>query len=79
MDVQPSMKDPPADLAVPRDVLQKRRLDEVNKEPSTSGSHEPRTRTMQPPPKRIKKEKGSIFIPKKNKVTFLWVSVFSHS
>ncbi|KAG2101040.1 SEN1 N terminal-domain-containing protein [Suillus discolor] len=63
---QPSMKDPPANLTVPRDVGQKRRLAEgVNGEPSTSGPHE--TRTTQPPPKRFKKEKGSIFIPKKNK------------
>ncbi|OAX44312.1 hypothetical protein K503DRAFT_861544 [Rhizopogon vinicolor AM-OR11-026] len=67
MDGRPSMKDPPADLAVPRNVGQKRGLDDgVNREPSASGSHEPRT--MQPHPKRIKKEKkGSIFIPKKNK------------
>ncbi|KAG1785943.1 SEN1 N terminal-domain-containing protein [Suillus plorans] len=63
---QPSMKDPPANLTIPRDVGQKRRLAEgVNGEPSTSGPHE--TRTTQPPPKRFKKEKGSIFIPKKNK------------
>ncbi|KAG1906409.1 SEN1 N terminal-domain-containing protein [Suillus fuscotomentosus] len=67
---QPSMKDPPANLTIPRDVGQKRRLAEgVNGEPSTSGPHE--TRTTQPPPKRFKKEKGSIFIPKKNKVMFL--------
>ncbi|KAG2155818.1 SEN1 N terminal-domain-containing protein [Suillus bovinus] len=63
---QPSMKDPPANLTIPKDIGQKRRLAEsVKGEPSTSGPQE--TRTMQPPPKRFKKEKGSIFIPKKNK------------
>ncbi|KAG2151416.1 SEN1 N terminal-domain-containing protein [Suillus clintonianus] len=61
---QPSMKDPPADLAIPRDVGQKRRLVEGG-EPSTSRAQE--ARTIQPPQKRFKKEKGSIFIPKKNK------------
>lgn len=65
---QPSMKVPPANLATPRDVGQKRRLTEgMNGEPSTSRPHETRTTTLQPPPKRFKKEKGSIFIPKKNK------------
>ncbi|KAG2109279.1 uncharacterized protein F5147DRAFT_773094 [Suillus discolor] len=63
---QPSMKDPPANLTILRDVGQKRRLAEgANGEPSTSGPHE--TRTTQPPPERFKKEKGSIFISKKNK------------
>ncbi|KAG1742367.1 SEN1 N terminal-domain-containing protein [Suillus paluster] len=66
IDEQPPINDPPADLAIPSDVGQKRRLVEgVNGEPSTSRPHE--TRTMQPPQKRFKKEKGSIFIPKKNK------------
>lgn len=75
---QLSMKDLPANLATPRDVGQKRRLAEgVNGEPSTSGPHETRTTTMQPPPKRFKKEKASIFIPKKSKVIFPWVSVIS--
>jgi len=78
MDGQPSMKDPPADLVVPREVGHKRRLDEeMSREPSSSRSHEPRM--MQPLPKRIKKEKGSIFIPKKNKVILFEVFVFSCS
>ncbi|KAG0703798.1 SEN1 N terminal-domain-containing protein [Suillus ampliporus] len=66
IDGQPSMKDLPADVAIPSDIGQKRRLVEgANGEPSTSGPHE--TRITQPPQKRFKKEKGSIFIPKKNK------------
>ncbi|KAG2359476.1 SEN1 N terminal-domain-containing protein [Suillus spraguei] len=67
---QPSMKDPPANLAIPKDVGQKRRWAEgVNgeSESSTSGPRETKTMTTQPPQKRFKKEKGSIFIPKKNK------------
>ncbi|KAG1848713.1 SEN1 N terminal-domain-containing protein [Suillus subalutaceus] len=65
---QPSMKDPPANLATPRDVGQKRRLGEgVNGEGGPSTSRDTRVMTMQPPQKRFKKEKGSIFIPKKNK------------
>ncbi|KAG1818441.1 SEN1 N terminal-domain-containing protein [Suillus subaureus] len=65
---QPSMKDSPANLAIPRDVGQKRRLAEgVNGEGGPSTSRDTRTMTMQPPQKRFKKEKGSIFIPKKNK------------
>jgi senataxin len=55
-----------------RTLQHKRRLDEeVHGEPSTSGPQG--TRTLQPLPKRVKKEKGSIFIPKKNKVIFLLV------
>ncbi|KAG1794707.1 uncharacterized protein BJ212DRAFT_1490007 [Suillus subaureus] len=62
------MKDSPANLAIPRDVGQKRRLAEgVNGEGGPSTSRDTRTMTMQPPQKRFKKEKGSIFIPKKNK------------
>jgi senataxin len=65
---QPSMKDPPENLAIPRDVGQKRRLAEgVNGEGGPSTSRDTRTMAMQPPQKRFKKEKGSIFIPKKNK------------
>ncbi|KAG1882613.1 SEN1 N terminal-domain-containing protein [Suillus subluteus] len=65
---QPSMKDPPANLAIPRDVGQKRRLGEgANGEGGPSTSRDTRVMTMQPPQKRFKKEKGSIFIPKKNK------------